>query len=65
MSNKSMDAKIQPLVLKDNAEIECWREFILRFEIALINTNIAISKDSQDTSLSEEEKAKAIRDLRI
>ena len=57
-----MDVKIPPLVLKENSEMECWREFILRFEIALINTNIAISKDSQDTSLSEEEKAKAIRE---
>ena len=60
MSNKCIDVTIPPLVLKENAEMECWREFILRFEIALINTNIAISKDNQITSLSKEEKAKAI-----
>ena len=41
MSSKSIAVKIPPLVLKGNVEMECWREFILCFEIALTNTNIA------------------------
>ena len=55
-----MDVKIPSLVLKENSEIKCWGEFIFCFEITLINTNIAISKDNQSTYLSGDEKAKAV-----
>lgn len=41
--NKMGDIRIPPLSLKENSELECWNEFILRFEIALINTPLALT----------------------
>lgn len=38
---KGVELRIPPLELKENSELECWRDFIQRFEIALINTNLA------------------------
>lgn len=48
-SLKGVEIRIPPLELKENSELECWREFILRFEIALINTNLALHESTRET----------------
>ena len=42
-SFKSLDIRVPPLELKENSELECWTDFITRFEVALINTSLSIT----------------------
>ena len=42
---KGVELGVPQLELKNNSELECWRDFIERFEIALINTNLAIEPE--------------------
>ena len=60
-SLKGVEVRIPPLELKENSELECWRDFILRFEIALINTNLSTNEDvlSSDTAKSESSTSKS------
>lgn len=51
---KGIEIKIPPLVIKENSELECWNDFITRFEVALINTNLAIPIQSSTTTTTEE-----------
>lgn len=57
MATKGIDVRIPPLVLKENSELECWKKFILRFEIGLISTNMAIVAIDSSKTLSTQEKA--------
>lgn len=38
-----MEIRVPPLELKESSELECWTDFITRFEVALINTSLAIT----------------------
>lgn len=51
---KSLDIRIPPLELKDNSELECWTDFITRFEVALINTNLSIIPTQSNVSQGSE-----------
>lgn len=57
MAAKGIDVRIPPLVIKENSELECWKNFMLRFEIGLINTNMAIIATDSSKTLSSEEKS--------
>lgn len=41
-SLKGVEICVPLLGLKENCELKCWRDFILRFEISLINTSLAL-----------------------
>lgn len=64
---KGVELRIPPLELKENSELECWRDFLLRFEIAIINTNLATPRpprNPSDASVSKEVvKQEAEREL--
>ena len=50
---KGVELRVPPLELKENSELECWRDFILRFEIALINTNLSITGSNTATATTK------------
>ena len=52
-SLKGVELRVPPLELKENSELECWRDFILRFEIALINTNLSLTGDNTAAALTD------------
>lgn len=54
---KSLDIRVPPLELKENSELECWTDFITRFEVALINTSLAILPTGITPSSSDESKS--------
>lgn len=56
-SLKGVEVRIPPLELKENSELECWRDFILRFEIALINTNLSVNEDTSTIKKNKEESS--------
>jgi hypothetical protein len=49
---KGLELRIPILELKENSELECWRDFLQRFEIAVINTNLAIIRPATGDSSS-------------
>jgi hypothetical protein len=53
-SQKGLELRVPPLELKENCELECWRDFILRFEIALINTTLALGSPPNGANSSEQ-----------
>jgi len=57
MSVKGVEVSIPPLVLVENSELECWENFLLRFEIALINTNLAINDPTNAEEIAKKESS--------
>ena len=61
-SHKSLEVRIPPLELKENCQLECWRDFLLRFEIALINTSLALGITLADNVSKGETSTKEARE---
>jgi hypothetical protein len=62
---KGVELKIPALELKENSELECWRDFIQRFEIALINTNLAIIHIQSSEESSSSKKPTAVEQIEL